>query len=137
MPIETYNIRESYAKIPSSEEISKIKDAFEGYTFLDDKKIHKKENFETRNVTLIKQDEIEELFANGCEAGWEKLFQKYTKSKMLIGFSNIAVKSDGKHAAIYFEVGSDCMRGMGNVAYLSKTSNNWVVSSIIHVWGGY
>ena len=114
-----------------------IKDAFEGYDFLSDKKKHKKENFEKRGVTLIKQSEIEELFANGCETGWEKLLQKYTKFRGLLGFSNIAIKSDGNHAAIYYEIGSDCMRGMGMVAYLSKTANNWTVSSTIHIWGGY
>jgi hypothetical protein len=137
LPSETYYIRESYAEIPSSEEMPTIRDAFEGYDFLSDKKKHKKEDFEKRDVTLIRQSEIEELFANGCETGWEKLFQKYTKSRMLLGFSNIAVKSDGNHAAIYCEIGSDCMRGMGSIAYLSRTSNNWTISSTMYIWGGY
>lgn len=86
-------------------------------------------------IVLVNDSEIKELFAEGCEEGWGKFYQKYPNSQGITTLSRVGFNQEKNRAIVYIGTQSHCLAGIGNLVDLQKDqSGNWKIVKQINLW---
>jgi len=93
-----------------------------------------KDNFEIElKRTLIKKDEIEEIFKDR-ENGWERFYKSFPDSGGFIGFSRVVFNVEKKQALVYMEHNCHDLCASGHFVLLKKGKEGWVVEKGYMPW---
>jgi hypothetical protein len=87
---------------------------------------------DTRLVTLISADEIQDLF--GSSDGWDQYYKRYPGSGGTISFSRIGYNTDQTEALVETGQASGSLSGYGMLIYLKKENNSWKITGSVNTW---
>ncbi len=93
-----------------------------------------KDNFKIElKRTLIKKDEIEDIFTGG-ENNWEKFYKRFPDSGGYIGLSRVGFDKQKKQAIVYMEHYCGDLCASGYFLLLKKGKEGWKVVSGYMPW---
>lgn len=82
---------------------------------------------------VVDPSELDDLFANGTEAGWETIADQYNSAQTIFTFSLLRFNVAGDQAIVYYGIRYPGFNG-GYYALTSNSGDHWIGGSASNAW---
>jgi hypothetical protein len=84
-----------------------------------------------RRYVLVSEKEIEDLFSNDVNGGWEEFYRKYPKTRGFATFSRVGFNAEKTQALVYQAHSCGGLCGGGSYMLLTKTNGVWTIKGSV------
>lgn len=73
-------------------------------------------------------------FIKDSDKFWKRFYKKFPSAIGFAGFSNITYSDDKTKAVVYFQISRNGLNASGELFFLKKVSENWIIVQIHPIW---